>query len=620
LAEDGILGFLGGGEGDPNEPEAADGAAAALDTTAATMALKVAETNPMLARKAGDYFDAQTRLVKIQSEHMHEQREMVLSNLQSASREGNLRRFGLRLRNAIQLVGVFIAIGIAAIIAVMVRDAVTSRAVIVDVFTAPPVLAGHGLTGEVIAGGVSDQLVRLQAATHSSQSARAIANSWTDDIKVEIPETGLTIGEVDRFLRSRFGHDVRISGALVQNDSGGLELTVRGTGVIAKTFTGGAGDLTKLTAQAAEYLYSQSQPALYIVYLVGAGRDTDAISAARAIFDTAPEDQRPVILNAWGAAVDDANTEPAIREALKLYRAAIALKPDYWVARFNEAGKLQGLGDEEGAWQAQQAMLREAGGRPGSARELDYTILDTLTYNLAAEHGALLADAADHAGYGSANSADGLAIADVDILLHDLPAAELRLQTTQLQPGSDLDAATLHFERGRLAQARGDTATAVREAETWGATPYAAGSSQPCWIAQVEEQAGHHDRADAALQAGGHYVDCYRFRADFTDQRGDWPAAQQQYAAAVALAPDLPASYYSWGMALARHGDLPGAITKLSAAHERGPNWADPLKAWGDVLARQGEWGAALIKYDQALTLAPKWEDLQKVRAVAAQH
>jgi hypothetical protein len=41
------------------------------------------------------------------------------------------------------------------------------------------------------------------------------------------------------------------------------------------------------------------------------------------------------------------------------------------------------------------------------------------------------------------------------------------------------------------------------------------------------------------------------------------------YAEAVALAPDLPAAYYSWGVALARHGDLAGAVAKLELANQR---------------------------------------------------
>jgi len=58
------------------------------------------------------------------------------------------------------------------------------------------------------------------------------------------------------------------------------------------------------------------------------------------------------------------------------------------------------------------------------------------------------------------------------------------------------------------------------------------------------------------IRNGEHFVDCERFRGDILDHRGDWPGAQKAYSAAVALGPDLPAGYYSWGVALARHGDL----------------------------------------------------------------
>ena len=87
---------------------------------------------------------------------------------------------------------------------------------------------------------------------------------------------------------------------------------------------------------------------------------------------------------------------------------------------------------------------------------------------------------------------------------------------------------------------------------------------------------------------------------------------------AVALAPDLPAAYYSWGVALAKHGDLDGAVAKLKDANQRGPNWADPIKVWGDVLLKQGRTRKALAKYDTALKYAPNWRQLQVEREAAA--
>jgi tetratricopeptide (TPR) repeat protein len=94
--------------------------------------------------------------------------------------------------------------------------------------------------------------------------------------------------------------------------------------------------------------------------------------------------------------------------------------------------------------------------------------------------------------------------------------------------------------------------------------------------------------------------------------------AQEWYAKSVELAPDLPAGYYSWGVALGKHGDLPGAVAKLKDANQRGPYWADPLKAWGDVLAKQGHRKEALAKYDEALKYAPHWKELQDAREAKA--
>jgi len=106
----------------------------------------------------------------------------------------------------------------------MIRDAVTSRRVVIEPFDAPPALAARGLTGKVVASGVLDQLSRLQDATRSSSAARGLSGAWTRDIKLEVPETGVSIGEFSRLLKERFGHDVHIDGNLVEPPTGGLAL------------------------------------------------------------------------------------------------------------------------------------------------------------------------------------------------------------------------------------------------------------------------------------------------------------------------------------------------------------------------------------------------------------
>jgi tetratricopeptide (TPR) repeat protein len=221
-------------------------------------------------------------------------------------------------------------------------------------------------------------------------------------------------------------------------------------------------------------------------------------------------------------------------------------------------------------------------------------------------------------------------IARIQADLHDPAAAALALHT--LSPGQN-HASTLgalpHIIRGRLAMDAGDKNSAAAEFSAIGSmapgSPIVADlisqqqSNWLCSLAPMAEAAGKPAEADALLKSG-RFVDCYRYSGDVLDGRDDWIGAQQAYANAVALAPDLPAGYYSWGAALVRHGDLEGAIAKLKAANQRGPHWADPLKVWGDLLVKQGQPQEALAKYDDALKYAPNWKQLKEARdAVAKQ-
>jgi tetratricopeptide (TPR) repeat protein len=145
-------------------------------------------------------------------------------------------------------------------------------------------------------------------------------------------------------------------------------------------------------------------------------------------------------------------------------------------------------------------------------------------------------------------------------------------------------------------------------------------SNVTCWAAITYEKAGHPAKADAALTAIGaiDHPDCFRLKADLLDLRGDWAGASIWYEKSIKRAVLYPASYYSWGLALAKHKDLKGAAEQFQLAHAKGPHWADPLKAWGDVLVLQGKTSEALAKYDEALNYATNWKQLKEAREVTA--
>jgi tetratricopeptide (TPR) repeat protein len=617
---EGLLGGALGDEEHKSEVEAPE-ALASAEAFAAAVAAKLSGNDPGVARKTEEFLSEQTRLLKVQREHLKDEHEARLHYLRGQAREVDIRRFGLRLRIGFQI---FIAVVAAAIgigAAVMIRDAVTSRRVVIDPFEIAPSVPAQATSGKIVASALLDELSRLQDATRSDVQRLDLSNAWASQVKLEVPETGVSLGELSRLLRGRFGHDVHIEGDLIETPAGGLALTVRGNGIPPKTFSGPAMELEKLTTQAAEYVYSKSQPVRWAYYLQNAGRGEEAIAFCRAALGSASKEDRPYLLNVWANSIDSTGGSP--REALALVRTALKLKPDYWLAYNNVINGLWILGDEEGAWRAEEGMRKAAGGRPGRAPDLYYQNWDTITWNLGPLLANTVADAEANAGVGTGGFTAGPSIADIQARLHDPEAAELALKTTIQDPRDPTIGALTHFVRGRLAAEAGDAAGAATEMEAFGAAypEPAVVANYPgynCWIAPAEEAAGHPDRADAVLKTAGTFVDCYRFRADILDGRGDWVRAQKAYADAVALAPDLPAAYYSWGVALVKHADLDGAVVKLKDANRKGPYWADPLKAWGDVLAKRGHAKEALVKYDEALKYAPNWAALTQARETAA--
>ena len=70
----------------------------------------------------------------------------------------------------------------------------------------------------------------MQDATRSSSAAFGLTGAWADKIKLEVSESGISVGEISRLLRARFGHDVHIDGDLTETMTGGLALRVRGNG------------------------------------------------------------------------------------------------------------------------------------------------------------------------------------------------------------------------------------------------------------------------------------------------------------------------------------------------------------------------------------------------------
>lgn len=624
-------GLLGGILEEENEkPEVEPPVApAGADAFAAALAAIASHQDPGVARKTEEFLTDQSVLLKIQAQHLKEEHQLRLRYLGGQVGESSIRRFGARIRAAIQLAAAALIIMVAIGVVTLVYEAFHSRNVVVEPFQAPASAAARGLTGEVAASRVLDELTRLQAANHAHIYERGAKSAWSGEVKLAVPETGFSLSEFSRLLKARFGNDTHIDGDLVERDGGGLTLTVRGDGVLPKVFTGGATDFDRLAAQAAEYVYAEALPGTYAYYLVNVSRFDDAIAFARQkLPSTADGLARAWLLTSWAIALG-AKTSATNPEVESLYRASLQADPQFWWAYNNISSGQVLRGDEEAAWRTQEDFRVAAGGRPGRAPPIAHAGWYALTQDNAALLRLMEDDrAVNGSGVWADSSVAGTWIARIEADLHDPTAASLALRTLSPDQHHDTALGALpHIIRSTLAMDAGDKESAVAEFSAIGlmapASPIVADlisqgrADWLCSLAPVAEAAGKPAEADSLLQSG-RFVDCYRYSGDVLDVRNNWPEAQQAYAKAVALAPDLPAAYYSWGAALARHGDLDGAIAKLKVANQRGPHWADPLKAWGDVLVKQGHTKEALDKYNEALKYAPNWKELKDVREALA--
>jgi hypothetical protein len=171
------------------------------------------------------------------------------------------KRMGVLLRVATAVVGIAVAVALGA----MVWDAANSKGLVIEPFSVPADMAQRGVTGQVVASQMIDKLTEM--TTHeSSRAAQSYANNWGDDIKVEIPETGVSISELQRFLREWLGHDIRISGEVYRTATG-ISVTARTSGEAGATAQGPEPDLDGLVQKAAEYIYEVTQPYRYANYL-----------------------------------------------------------------------------------------------------------------------------------------------------------------------------------------------------------------------------------------------------------------------------------------------------------------------------------------------------------------
>jgi len=552
-----------------------------------------------------------------QRHHIHEQLKQI-----------HLDIFEKWLGVALRLATLCVGIGAATGVVLMVWDAAHANGLLIEPFSVPPDMAQKGLSGQVIASQVLDKLTAMEASSVSFRPPRSYVNNWGNDIKVEIPETGVSIGEFRRFLRDWLGHDIHIGGEVWHTDTG-IAISARTSGERGATFAGAQSDLDDLVQKAAEHVYSQTQPYRYATYI----RTRYRIEEARAIFQRLTTNgSREEQAWAWqGIATLPGPGGSSDRESARALRKAVAIYPDYTLGRASLAGVESNMGHAE----ASLAQSRLAGNllARSSVPDIDAPYLGVARAAWSARLSAGLGDFAQAA----ASARSGLELPDqggqreamrtllLSVLgqLHDGAAArdfwrQLPAPTSPTTVG-----------RRQIAGLRAETA-----AENWKTVLALA----PPTIRIIEEASTHpivgpaFDRRDllmtqiypwAALakarlddQAGaeaaiaptpGDCYDCLRVRAMIAAEARQWARADWWFAKAAHDAPSIPFAYADWGTALLASGKPDAAIAQFTLANKKGPHFADPLEGWGEALMAKKQSHLALAKFEEAEKYAPNW-------------
>jgi hypothetical protein len=568
------------------------------------------------------FLRGQARLAELQAEHLHEQRDLIISRLRWG-------RFGDRMKALLQIMTAFAGAAVVALVGAMAWEAHEAHGLTIEAFSVPPDLARSGLTGQVAASRFLDKLQVLQTATaQSDRPSQSYSSDWGADFKVEIPETGLTFSEFEKLLRERLGHVSHVNGEVMATPTG-IALTARMGDAPPKTFTGPAEAFDDLARQAAEAVYRDSQPYRYAEYLESSGRWDEAFTVIADLATNGPPSERGWAYAKWAVMDITDHGDPVAA----LRHAALGRSPGHgsdindMIAIVNTSA-WTGREESDLAWS--RILAKDSQRRLPDTSEVFFNSNKLLAQ---AWLSYLEADYRGSSAWWKRTNAEtafgggalgALMDATTNALGHDLPAARKALPLA-----ADLSESALAWniaigafpalprywmfaEQGQWDRALADAQAfdVVLEAEKAKKPVY--GLMQQVLSRPLEARALAHlgDVTAAQAMIGKTPLDCYpclRVRGQVAAEARDWPAAERWFAEAVRNSPSMPQAYAEWGRMRLDKGDPDGAIAVLRIGAAKGPRFPDPPQIWGEALLAKGDAAGASKTFAEAAKLAPNW-------------
>ena len=563
----------------------------------------------MEAEASGEPLEGEAALL------LRDQRRLINADLRHRGWQIASERVGFALKILTGLAGV----AVATALGVMIWNAAHADGVILQPFKVPPALAADGVSGEVVAGQVLDELARLRAETLAPGEARDYGDDWGRSIKLSIPTTGVSLGDLQEALRQWLGHETEISGEVYRTPTG-LALRARVPGRPGLKVDGPA-DALEASAQAlARQIYRDTQPLRYAFWL---GSHDDPAGATQIAQPIAIAGRTPAErATAYEVLSDARNNVGDAAGGITMAQEGLGITPDWSGLWSRLAINESNQGHWENAIRAYRKLIEVLPKDRTLALEWrDVTIPRAKLADLLADYPESrrqyrAAEGVPHAVLDEAVQLDTFP-ARAMARMHDISAAAARLD----HPRFALPWKAADNEHQLLMH----RVTKAYYAEDWPAVL----ALSPSYLALSARYVDHAHSPEFAMigvaraatgdaRGAGEILDVLApdsdnamlFKGRALLAMGDAAGADRLFALVAARAPSVAHGPLYRGRWRVEHGQPAAALPFLAEAQRRAPHFADPLKYEGDALAGLGRWSEAQAAYAKAEPFAPRWGGL----------
>jgi tetratricopeptide (TPR) repeat protein len=238
------------------------------------------------------------------------------------------------LRNALIAFSILVVVVVIAI--ACYREAYR-QTLTIAAFDVPPKLAERGITGQVVAKILFDELVKRRDLVTTLEKGE-LKGAWAENRSdVAIPEAKFTLQSVFRYLRYMTGNEIAVDGEFILDANGeDVTMRVRVAGKAPTIVKGKLANWEALTGELALGVLDVTQPAVVAAYLgIKAETPEDLVALSkrlRQMSNQEPKLSGAVMSVAYDAYGNALQRQDRIDEAVLAFDQAMALDPNNGVA------------------------------------------------------------------------------------------------------------------------------------------------------------------------------------------------------------------------------------------------------------------------------------------------